>query len=304
MNSIMIPLCFVLGILAGGLLVRYWRARAWSETPVRGQKIKLVLATVFATTLFLAATGYAAFRYTFRPKPVARATTANAVKDYRKAGGGHAANERKDMPAGGVYTYQTKGYMKARSALLGNLDRPMPKSIPAVVIQNEDCWELGLRLFKEHQRTERYCGTGKGIKLVQRWEKNKMFGIKTFARQGVGPHPLLGPTGKTGGTFKTTWKVLEHKSSLPIPMKRPDLHLKNTYVGVTKVEIEGKLIPAHHLRQVTHYKGAMSGTMKREIWYAVHNGMMLKLKIHSQGSGVATLTIDREYLLKSLRPKR
>lgn len=303
MKYVMIPGSFVLGVLAGGLLVRYWCARGDTETLVRGQKLKLVAATVLTTTLALAVSGYAAFRYKFRSKPVARATTADAVKDYRKAGGG-SSTERKDMPAGGVYTYETRGYMKAKSALLGNVNRPMPKSIPALVIQKKDCWELGLRLFKEHQRTERYCTSPQGIKLVERWEKNKMFGIKTFARQGVGPHPLLGPTGKPGSTFKTTWKVLEHKSSLPIPMKRPDLHLQNTYVGVTKIAIAGKLVEAHHLRQETHYEGAMSGTMKRELWYAVRNGMMLKLKIHSQGSGVATLTIDRQYLLTSLHPKR
>lgn len=304
MKYVMIPVSFVLGVLAGGLLVRYWRASGKKETLARGQKIKLVGATVLTTTLLLAVVGYAGFRYKFRAKPVARATTADAVKDFRKAGGGTSKSERKDMPASGVYTYQTAGHMKAKSALLGNIDRPMPKSIPALVIHKKNCWELGLRLFKEHQRTERYCMNPKGLTLKERWEKNVMFGIKTFSRQGVRPHPLLGPTGKPGSIFKTTWKVLEHKSSLPIPIKRPDLHLENTYVGTTKIEIAGKLIRAHHLRQVAHFKGPMSGTMKRELWYAVHNGMMLKLKILSRASGLATLTIDRQYVLTSLQPKR
>ncbi len=305
MKYVMIPVSFLLGGLAGGLMVRYWRSRSKEGEPlVRRQKIKLVVTTVFATMLLLTVSGYAAFRYKFRAKPVAKATTADAVKDFRKSGGGGAATGRKDFPVAGVYTYKTSGYMKAKSSLLGNVDRPMPKSIPAMLVHKKGCWELGLRLFKEHQRTERYCKDDKGLKLVERWEKNVMFGIKTFTRQAVGPHVLLGPTGKPGSTFMSTWKVTESKTSMPIPMKRPDLHLKNTYVGITKVTIEGKPVSAHHLKQETRYTGAMAGSMKRELWYAVDTGMMLKLKIHSAGSGIATLTIHREYLLTSLKPKR
>jgi len=304
MKYLMVPISFLLGALAGGLLVRYWRARSdKSDVTTPRQKLKLVAATVFVTTLFIGVSGYAAFRYRFRAKPVSKATTAQAVADFRKAGGSSAAG-RKGVPAGGVYTYHAKGFLKVESALMGNLHRQLPKTVPALLIHKKNCWEMGLRLFKEHQRTERYCKGDRGVKLVQRWEKNEMFGIRTFNRQGCGPHGILGPTGKPGSRWTSTWKVLEHKTTMPLPVKRPDLLLRITYVGVTKLTIGGRSVSAHHLQQAADFKGPVSGTMTREVWYAVDTGLMLKLHIKSQGSGVASVTIDRQYTLASLTPKQ
>ncbi|MFH2005079.1 MAG: hypothetical protein ABI333_00700 [bacterium] len=300
----MVPISFLLGALAGGLLVRYWHAR--SDTPeasIRRQKLKLVAVSALATTLFLGVSGFAAFRYKFRAKPMSKASTAEAVADFRKAGGSTAA-ERKGLPPGGVYTYHAKGHLKVESALFGNIHRPLPKTIPAVLIVKGKCWELGLRLFKQHQRTERYCKSDGGVKLEQRWEKNLMFGIETFTRQQCGPHGILGPTGKPGSTWTSTWKVLEHKTTMPLPMKRPDLELHITYVGVTKLDIGGRQVSAHHLRQNARFTGPVSGTLNREVWYAVDTGLMLKLHVKSQGSGMATVTIDRRYTLASLTPKK
>lgn len=91
---------------------------------------------------------------------------------------------------------------------------------------------------------------------------------------------------------------------MPLPVKRPDLHLHNTYVGVTKLTIGGQPISAHHLLQKANFKGGVSGTLNREVWYAVGNGMMLKLHVKSHGTGLADLTIDRKYTLASLTPKK
>ena len=51
-------------------------------------------------------------------------------------------------------------------------------------------------------------------------------------------------------------------------------------------------------------KGGVTGTLHRKVWYAVNNGMMLKLHVLSKGTGLASLTIDRKYTLASLTPKK
>jgi hypothetical protein len=307
MSYWMVPLGFLLGAVAGGLLVVYWRSRSDAAQPVtRYQKIKLVAVSVFATVALIGISGYAFVRYRFAQSDVSQASEGQALADYRKAHGAGATAQREGVPAGGVYTYNAEGGLKVRSSLLGNEDRPLPKTIPAVLVpRKKDCWDLTLRFYKENHRGERYCQDDKkGLTLVKRWAKNKMFGIKTFTRQSCGPHGVLGPTGKPGSQWKDTWKVTEHTTSMPLPMKRPDLHLRITYVGVKALDIGGQKVRTHYLRQRAEYGGAMKGKLYRQVWYDVDTGMMVKLHVQSTGRGIADMDIDRKYTLASLTPKK
>lgn len=308
MTYLLVPISFLVGGIAGGLLAWTWRGRgSASEAPTRRQKIKLVAATALATTLLIAISGYAVIRLRFSKTEMQGASSGEALADYRKTRGGTATAHRSGTPPGGVYTYNTKGYLKASSGLLGNEHHPMPKSIPAVLVPKGECWELTLRIFKQNSRTERYCkDESAGLRLEERWEDNEMFGVKNFTRQRCDPPRLMDSeaAGRPGSTWKTIWKVVEHTTSMPFPMSRPDLHMDVTYVGLTKLKIGGQMVPAHQLKQSAKYGGAMRGTLDREVWYAVDTGMMLQLKVKSLGSGLGSLTIDRQFTLASLTPKQ
>lgn len=306
MTYLFFPLSFLLGGVVGGLLAWTWRGRGDPAPVTRRQKLKLVALTALATTLFIAASGYGILRVRFKKTEMSKASTGDAVADFRKAGGG-AAKQQAGMPPGGVYTYLTKGYLKAESALLGDANLPLPESIPAVVVPKGDCFELELRLFKQNHRTERYCREGaKGFKITERWETNELFGIKNFTRQTSGPHGVLGPDGRPdpGSSWRMSWKVVEHTTSMPVPVSRPDIHLKVTYVGLTSLDIGGRKVPAHHLKQYATYTGGMKGNLDREIYYAVDSGMMLRLHEKSLATGLAKMQFDRQYTLASLTPKQ
>lgn len=302
MSYWIVPITFALGGLAGGLLAWTWRGR--SDAVTRRQKIKLVAATAFLTVALLSITGYAVLRYRFGNTGVDRASTGQAVSDFRKAGG---TAHRAGTPPGGVYTFRAHGGMTVHSALLGDTKRTLPSTIPAVLIprkQKPGCWELTLRLYKQNHRGEVYCKDATGLRLEQRWERNEMFGIKTFTRQGVTPTLLVGPERAPGTKFTMAWKILEHKTTMPLPVKRPDLSIQATYVALETLTIGGKPVRAHHLRQHATYGGAVTGTLNREVWYAADTGMMLQLRIKSAGKGVANVTIDSAYTLTSLQPKQ
>lgn len=305
MTHFLVPFAFLLGAVAGGLLVRTWRSKAEGPgAPTSRQKLKLVVLTALATTVLLAATGYGIVRLKFRKTEMSQASTGKAVEDFRKAGVGKAAE---GTPPGGVYTYHTKGYLKVSSALLGNEHRPLPKSIPAVLIPKGKCWDLTLRLYAQNHRGERYCKGDDGtLRLEGRWEKDEMFGIKTSTRQRCEPPLLIGAASvlTPGRAWKMDWKVVEHKTTMPVPISRPDLPLQVTYVGREDLEIEGKKIPAHRLRMAAKYGGGVKGTLDRDVWYSVDTGMMLKLNVKSLGTGLANMTIDRQYTLASLTPKQ
>lgn len=302
MSYWIVPITFVLGGLAGGWLAWTWRGR--SDAVTRRQKTKLVAATAFLTVALLSITGYAVLRARFGKTHVDRASTGQAVSDFRKAGG---AAHQEGTPPGGVYTFRAKGGMKVRSALLGNTTRTLPKTIPAVLVPQKHkpgCWELTLRLFKQNHRGEVYCKDASGLRLMGRWERNEMFGIKTFTRQGVSPTLLVGAGAAPGSHFAMTWKILEHKTSLPLPIKRPDLSIQGTYVDQATLTIGGRRVRAHHVREHANYNGSVKGTLDREVWYAVDTGMMLQLRILSVGKGMANITIDSAYTLTSLKPKQ
>ncbi|MDY0000165.1 MAG: hypothetical protein RBU30_02605 [Polyangia bacterium] len=305
MLYLLVPISFLVGAAAGGYLAWTWRGRREPDPVTRRQKLKLVIGTALATILLIALTGYGVLRLGMKATKMSKASTGEAVDDFRKTHGG--AKQQAGMPPPGVYTYLTKGYLKAESKLLGNAHMPLPESIPAVLVAKADCFDLELRLFKENHRSEKFCREGsKGFKIVERWETNEMFGIKNFVRQKSSPHGLLGPDGdpKPGSTWKMSWTVTENTSTMPLPVSRPDIHLTVTYVGLTSLDIGGKKVPAHHLSQSASYTGGVAGKLDREVYYSADSFMMLKLHEKSVAGGLATMKFDREYVLESLTPKQ
>ncbi len=301
MSFYLIPFSLLVGTLLGGLAVHAWRGRS-AEGPTRWQKLRLVVITSLITTLLLAATGYSWFRYRFRARPVSPATTEDALKDFRKTGK-RAATEP-GIPAAGVYTYKTKGFMKSKSSILGDSEQIMPPTIPAVLVSKDNCWELGLRMFKGQERTERYCRTPQGLRHLGRTESGELMGFETFTRFSTGSFPVTGPTGKPGSTWKDVWKTLEHSTESPIKVTPPDLNLDITYVGEESLDIGGKKVKAHHVRHIGTWQSVVSGRLVRDLWYAVDTGMMLKLLLKSKGQGLVTVLIDRSFVLASLIPQK
>ena len=72
----------------------------------------------------------------------------------------------------------------------------------------------------------------------------------------------------------------------------------------SSLTIGGQTIDVHHIKQHADLTGAMKGTLDREVYYSVKTGLMVKLHVLSKVKGLANLTIDRKYLLKSLTPKK
>jgi hypothetical protein len=305
---VLIPVVFIVGAIAGGLLAWHIRGRIGHKGgPTLFQTLMLVAATAVATILLLATVGFGLLRFGFgKSGRMSPASTQRAVEDYRKASGAREASRQAGTPKGGVYTFHADGYYKVESTLLGKIHRKLPQNVPAILAPDGQCWELTVRVFKQRQWTERYCKEWSGgFRMEWRKSKSEMYGIKSETKQRCLPNTLFGPTGKPGGSWKTVCKVISRKTNMPVNMPRPDLKLQITHVGVERLNIGGREVAAHHLRQESSMKkGIMKGSMVRDVWYAVNNGMLLKLHIKGSGSGLAKFKMDQRFTMADLEPKK
>ncbi len=305
--SLLVPLSFLVGAVVGALLAWWLRGRADPDaSPRRLPRLKLAASTVLATVLCLAVAGFVMIRRQFRGGPAAPASMSQAVQDFRRAhpGARHAA-QASDLPRPGVYTYRGQGAFRMTSDLFGNREMKLPATIPAIVVLDGRCWELTIRQYQQRQFTERYCRDPKaGLRLEWRKNRSDMNGVKSRSKSRCEPNTLYGPSGKPGATWAVVCKVLSHHTTSPFKFPRPDLKVSISYVGTREVTIGGHKVRAHYLRQTSDMSGPMQGRMVREVWYAVGTGLMLRLRVRGQGTGLANVKIDQTYTLASLEPKR
>jgi len=301
MKYFAIPIAFLIGTFLGGGLVRFLRAPGEGAS-TRWQKTRLVVVTALISAFLLLGTGYGYLRYRFRPRIMPPATARDALADFRAAGQGGQVGS--GMPRSGVYTYNTKGFVKVQSSLLGDTDRRLPASLPALLTVKGECWELNIRRTKGNESTERYCRDRQGVRLVERRSRGAMFGFTSTSRVVMGAHPIIGPTGLPGSTWTEQVKVVEHTTTSPFKRKRPDSELKLTYVGPERLKIGEREVAALHVRQEAVMKQDMRGTMERHIWYAADTGMVLKTTLKSQGEGLVKVEADEQFTLASTTPQR
>ncbi len=302
--SVLVPLAFLLGAIAGGLMA--WRLRgrvAPASKPTRYLRLKLVASTVLATLSILAVAGYALIRHRFGGEQPSPASVNRAMDDFRKSGAGA---QRGSGPPPGVYTYHGKGFFKIEAPLLGKKHLTLPKTIPAILRHvDKRCWELTVRPWAQHEWTERYCRHGP-TGYRQQWRKNKsdMFGIKSSSTSECRPSALFDESGALRRSWEATCRVTKRKTSLPIGGKPRPTKVQITLVGKTKIVIGGRQVVAYHFRQTASVKRKMKGSMTREVWFDASTGMLLKLSTKGGGTGMAKVQVDQTYTLANLKPRR
>ena len=305
--TLIVPLSFLVGALAGAFAAWRLRGRAHPDAPPRRRpRLKLAAATVLATVLCLSVVGFVWIRRQFQGGPAAPASMSQAVKDFRRAHrGARAQATPSDLPRPGVYTYRGQGFFRMTSDLFGNREMKLPATIPAIVVLDGRCFELTVRQYETRQWTERFCRDPQaGLRMQWRKNRSEMNGVKSRSKSECTPNTLYGPTGKPGATWAVVCKVVSHETTSSFKFPRPDLKVSMTHVGTREITIGGQKVRAHYLRQISEMSGPMKGRMVREVWYAVDTGLMLRMRVKGQGAGLATVKVDQTYTLASLSPKR
>ena len=300
MSLFVIPIVFFLGAVSGGVLIWHWRGRRGTDGVLnRRQKWKLVLATALLTTLSLAAVGYGLIHTRFRTTQAKQETVGQAVSDYRKAQGAAPKKSNGKAPPGGVYQYQGSGFYELTVPVLGRERRVLPKTIPAVLLAEGDCWELNLRFFKQHHRKARYCQDPKaGLRVVWIKNKNEFFSMKNDSHSTCTPDVMVRPGAQPGRQWNQDCKpgkVNPHFGA-------PKVTVVVRYLGRESLTIGTRATQAHHLRRTLTLSGIQTGIIVQNIWYATDSGMLLKLRMKGEGKGVAKYVSDYQLTLTSLSP--
>ncbi|MFH2005057.1 MAG: hypothetical protein ABI333_00590 [bacterium] len=313
MEHLLLPIVFLLGALGGGALIWRRRGRRGADEGAEGglgrwPKVKLVAATAVLTTLLLGALGYGLVRHRFKKTQASGASVRQAVSDFRKTGSS-AAKQLGKSPAGGVYRYAATGFYEVEAPVLGKDRRVMPKTVPAVLVPDGDCWELTIRYFKQHHWTARYCrGPQGGLRFVWAKNKNEFFSMKNRSHTFCTPNVILRPGGLPGpgpdSAPGTEWKEVCKRKMPKAHQNKADVDITIRYVGVESVTVGKRAVLAHHLRSSFSMKGMMSGTFQQDFWYAKSSGLLIKLRTKGRASGMGKFVSDYQLTLQSLSPTR
>jgi len=260
----------------------------------------VVVSSGLVATLAVGALGYAALRSRFRKTMVSKASTRQAVSDFRRSHGANRLVARRRTPQPGVYEYAATGHYKVTVPGLGEDRRVMPKTVPAVLVSKGDCWELTVRYFKQHHWTVRYCRDPKmGLRLVWLKNTNEIFGLKSDSRSICEPDVILRPGDKPGRQWPQRCRPKD-----PNPFFGD---AKGTavarYVGAVHMTVGGRKVVAHHLRRSVKITGMLASVVEQNLWYT-ESGMMVRFHVTAKGSGVARFVADYGLTLMDLSPKR
>jgi uncharacterized protein YneR len=261
----------------------------------------VVVGTSLVITLVVGALGYGLVRSRFRKTKAAQATVGKAVADFRRARGALLAAERGRVPLSGVYKYAATGYYEIGLPALGKDRRVLPKAVPAVLAPSGNCWELSVRYFKQHHWTVRYCRDPRaGLRMVWLRNTNEFFGMKTWSQYRCDPDVILRPGDQPGRQWQQLCKPQEPK---PV-FGSAQVKVAVRYVGTESMTIGGRTLKAHHLHRTINMTGIQVSVIEQDLWYAAESGMMVRLHLKGQGSGIAKFDSDYQLTLKSLSPKR
>ncbi len=266
----------------------------------RGKRWWVAVATGLIASFALGGLGYALIRSQFSKTKVAKESVGHAVADFRRTQG--ATNTAAaGLPPPGVYQYAATGKYTVAVAGLGKDTRVLPKTVPALLVSDGNCWTLNIRFFKQHQRTVRYCSDKKGgLRMVWLINQNKFFGLEHKAKSRCEPDQILSPGDKPGHSTPQKCKPMDKNQRFG----KANATAVFDYIAAESMVISGQKLKVHHLRRTLVVKSLQSANVKQHLYYADKTGMLVRYRIDGKGSGLATFKSDYELTLKSLSPKR
>jgi hypothetical protein len=217
----------------------------------------LIAAGVVGALLIAAGAAWlVAFRDTAEPSSVGEAVTS-----FRSDTGPASAS----LPIrSGVYVYATTGFEKT-DALTGVTHRYPRKS--TITVTAAGCgMSLAWRVLKGRTTTWTYCVTDEGWRVRSQDELHTFFGHPERTTYAC-PDTLIEPATPS---MRQRW---------PIVCSTGDTTEKGTLtvVGREPVDVGGAEVPAWHVRKVTTFTGANTGTARHDLWFPVHPGAPVKI---------------------------
>jgi hypothetical protein len=211
------------------------------------------------------------------------------------------------QPAAGVYTYQATG---AEHLSVLHTTQGWGPIMPATVTDaGNGCWSLQVEFNTHHTQTWNYCAHG-GTLTENGGATTQTFDFVAFSATD---HSLF--TCSTPGVVVRRDEDAGASAQIVCNGNSTVQHTKMTstgtivFVGVERLSIGGKAVDAYHVRSARAESGDQHGTDRSDSWFAVRDGMLLKLvrniEVRSPSPiGSVTYTEHGSFVLTSLAPRR
>jgi hypothetical protein len=173
--------------------------------------------------------------------------------------------------------------------------------VPGVLVAANGCWDLTVHFFKVHTWQARFCKTGpvaQRIPFIR--TANRAFNRSTGGIYGCFPDDIIRDGMKPGDRWdEQCGPKLEPRQAWDAKTVAPV-----EFVGLDTLDVGGKKVECRHMRRTPHVKGKQSGATVRDLWFAVRDGLLVRIREKAKTSGLLTYESDYELTLSSLEPTR
>jgi hypothetical protein len=250
--------------------------------------------------------GGAFVAYRWSQRGAAEVSTKDAIARYRQEEG-TSSDSGSLRPANGVYTYQARG--TERLSLLGTSQQWGPTMPVTVTHDTGKCWALRIDYNTNHSQTQQYCPSGTQLlDLGERIYQSFDFGVARVSDTNVITCKPPGQVIRVDAQPGDSWRQSCNGRGTGQGTKFRSAGT-NTFVGIEKLRIDGKTVPALHYRQRRTLSGDQTGTEDTNSWFAIGDAMLLRSThdthvTSSSPIGNVTYTERGQFQLASRTPRR
>jgi hypothetical protein len=261
---------------------------------------------VLAVVMVVLAGGATAFWILWAQRGAHEVSIDQAVDDFRKQHGASTTSGFLRPPAG-VYTYTGTG--TERLSLLKTTQHWGPRIPVTVVGDDAGCWTFRVDYSSNHWQSTRFCRSGRVLTETsdtthQSFDFVAMKVSDTNTTRCRPPIDRVRVAAEPGEQW--------HASCTGRSESRGTEFLADgteTYVGIDRIRVGDKRVPAYHYRTARELSGSQTGSERYDMWYSVLDGLPVQTDRHVEVQspspiGTVTYTENGHYTLSSLVPRR
>lgn len=256
----------------------------------RGRRAAIGVSVVLVAIVAVAA-------WALWPRSANEVTEDQALEDFRERSGGTDAREEPaaTLPAAGVYTYAAEGEETVRLGVLPSQLRPLSERVTAVVVREDECFELTLNLFAEHVEDTRFCRDGDTLRIAVHRKHQRLGAISAEAEVACDPELVIGDADEGDAACSL------EMSAGPATM-RATVSGTLQVGGAEDVAVGSGTVSALPVEVDRTVSGDLSGRMVERWWFDAATWLPVRIEREIRLEGPATFDESSTLVLSSAEP--
>lgn len=185
-----------------------------------------------------------------------------ALHLYRARQAPSAVGGRRSLPPPGVYRYRTTG---DEALSIGGISRRFPATTE-MIVTDARCASVSWVPFTQHVESFVECpAPGGAMSMVASTSHEDIAGVSTDERITCPTSAYLVPPSSVGSRWTATCRAAGQT-----------VGFGGRVVGTGAIEVDGRSVPAVHIRVTLSFAGSESGTNPTDYWIDIDDGLIVR----------------------------